>query len=162
MNKGGIGVGSASIVLVFAVLCLAVFSLISYVVASNDKALVDAEAALVVGFFEADALAEKIVAEILDSDVVPESIHGVSIYQEWDFYTDALIFSFSSPISDVIAIFVRISVFADTFEILSWRMYNSSHWEYDASLNVWLGPELDLFDDGVDFGSGMPWQSDSD
>jgi len=43
MGKSGIGVGSASIVLVFAILCLTIFSLITYVVAGNEKALVDAK-----------------------------------------------------------------------------------------------------------------------
>ena len=54
MKNGGIGVGSASIVLVFAVLCLTVFSLITLVVAGNDKVLVDAGAKLVTAYYEAD------------------------------------------------------------------------------------------------------------
>jgi len=159
MNKGGMGVGSASIVLVFAVLCLTVFSLITYVVAANDRTLVDNEAQLVIGFFQADALAESIVAEILTSDTIPSEVQGVKIYSELDFYTNAEIITFSSPISDVLAIFVRLALHGDSYEILSWRMYNSAEWQYDAGLNIWPGPPgVDLGDFDVGFGDGNPWE----
>jgi len=159
MNKGGIGVGSASIILVFAVLCLTVFSLITFVVASNDKALVDSEARLVVGFFEADALAENIVADILESDSIPSSMHGIDIYTEFDIFTGSEIAMFSSPINDYLAILVKLAIHGDSsYDILSWRMYDSSEWEYDAGLNVWVGPPgLDLDDYDMQFGYGTPW-----
>ncbi|MCL2226515.1 MAG: hypothetical protein FWB97_02655 [Oscillospiraceae bacterium] len=140
MTRGGIGVGSSSIVLVFAVLCLSVFSLITFVVASNDKTLVANEARLVVGYFEADALAERIVAEILGSGTIPDSVQGIEIHTQWDSHMDAYIVFFSSPISYMLAIFVRLAVREDSYDILSWRLYNSSLWEYDARLNVWQGP----------------------
>ena len=157
MNKGGIGVGSASIILVFAVLCLAVFSLISFVVASNDRALVESEAQLVVGFFEADALAENIVADLLESESIPSSLHGVEIHTEFDFFTGGEVAVFSSPINDYLAILVRLAIHYDSYEILSWRMYDTSEWEYDAGLNVWLGPPGLYLDDYMDFGYGTPW-----
>ncbi|MCL2391500.1 MAG: hypothetical protein FWC66_02680 [Oscillospiraceae bacterium] len=160
MNKGGIGVGSASIVLVFAVLCLTVFSLITFVVASNDKTLVEREAALVSGFFEADALAEGIVAEMLISDTIPTIVQGIDIHTELDFYTDAQIVAFSVPVIDELAIFVRLMIYFDTYEILNWHMYNLADWTYDGGLNVWAGPPgIDLGDDGFGFGSGNPWEA---
>ena len=51
MNKSGIGIGSASVVLVFAVLCLTIFALISYTAAINDKALTEVEVRLVKGYY---------------------------------------------------------------------------------------------------------------
>jgi len=162
MNKGGIGVGSASIVLVFAVLCLTVFSLITYVVASNDKTLVDNEAQLVIGYFQADALAEHIVAEILSSDTTPSEIQDVTIHSELDFYTNAEIITFSAPISDTLAIFVRLSLYDDSYNILSWRTYNSAEWQYDVGLNIWPGPPgIDLGDFDMGFGTGNPWEQDT-
>ena len=159
MNKGGIGVGSASIVLVFAVLCLTVFSLITYVVAANDKTLVDNEAQLVIGYFHADALAESIVAEILNSDTTPAEVQGIEVHSELDFYSNSEIIAFSAPISDALAIFVRLSVSDDSYEVLSWRMYNSAEWQYDAGLNIWPGPPgVDLGDFDTGFGDGNPWE----
>ena len=162
MNKGGIGVGSASIVLVFAVLCLTVFSLITYVVAANDKALVDNEAQLVIGYFKADTMAESIVAQILSSDNIPSEIDGIEIHSETDFYTNSEIITFSAPMSDTLAILVRLSLQDGSYNILSWRMYNSAEWQYDAGLNIWPGPPgVDLGDFDVGFGEGNPWEQDS-
>ena len=141
MKKGGIGVGSASIVLVFAVLCLTVFSLITFVVAGNDKALVDTEAGLVVGYYEADALAERIVAGILASDEVPGAMYGVDIGTYWDWETDADVAYFFCPISDQKSLFVRLALFDGSYDVLSWRMYDIDEWAFDDSLNVWQGPE---------------------
>ena len=65
MNRSGFGIGSASMTLIFAVLCLTVLALISHVSADNDKALSDAEAKMVIGYYDADVLAERIVAELI-------------------------------------------------------------------------------------------------
>ena len=140
MRKGGIGVGSASIVLVFAVLCLTVFSLITYVVASNDKALVEAEADLVKGYYQADALAERIVAEILDSETAPASVQGVDVETSWDSSLDAEVAEFSCPVSDKNALYVRLALHEDSYDILSWKMYNTDEWSFDDRIDVWQGP----------------------
>ena len=139
MGRGGIGVGSASIVLIFAVLCLTIFSLITFVVAGNDKSLTDAKVRLVTGYYEADALAERILADILDSDTVSAELHGVSIHTRWDESLDAEVIYFFCPISDIKALYVNLVIRDDSFDILSWRMYSVDEWTIDESLNVWSG-----------------------
>jgi len=155
MKKGGIGVGSASIVLVFAVLCLTVFSLIAFVVAGNDKALVDAEARLVVGYYEADALAERVVAGIMESGYVPETMHGVDIAAFWDWDSGAEIAEFFCPISEQKSLLVRLAIYGDTYDVLSWRMFDTDEWTFDDSLNVWEGPDDIGFGDPMDIFSGL-------
>ena len=139
MNNGGIGVGSASIVLVFAVLCLTVFTLITFVVAGNDKALVDAEAQLVKGYYEADALAELILSEVLESETIPAAIRGIDINSGRDLDIGADVIYFFCPISDKKELYVRLAIREDTFDILSWRMRDIGEWTIDESLNVWQG-----------------------
>ena len=138
-NKGGIGVGSASIVLVFAVLCLTVFSLITFVVASNDKALVDAETDLVTGYYEADTLAEHILAELLKADTLPSEVRGIAINSQWNDELDMETTYFMCPISDVKALYVNIAFHDDSFDILSWRMWDTDDWMIDTTINVWSG-----------------------
>ena len=139
MNKTGIGVGSASIMLVFTGLCLTVFSLISYTVASNDKILVDAEAQLVINYYEADARAEYILAEILQADAIPDSIDGTEIKIDRDSAHEADVVGFFYPITDAVGLLVEASIYEDSFSILSWRMWNTGQWVADESLNVWQG-----------------------
>jgi len=139
MGKGGIGVGSASIVLVFAVLCLTIFSLITLVVARNDRALADARMNLVTGYYEADAFAEEILVELLAEETTPASIRGVQINTRWDDTLDAETIYFFSPISDIKALYVNLAINDDSYYILSWRMYSIDEWEFDTSLNIWTG-----------------------
>ena len=139
MNKSGIGVGSASIVLVFAVLCLTIFSLITYVVAGNEKSLTNAKAELVTGYYKADAAAELILAEIIAADTTPDLVRGVNIYTGWDEKLGVETTYFHYPISDIKALYVNVVKQDDSFEILSWRMYDTDEWEIDNSVNVWTG-----------------------
>jgi len=138
-NRGGVGIGSASIVLVFAVLCMTVFSLITLVVASNDDALVHAEVSLVVGYYEADSLAELILADLVAVDTYPESLRGVNINTRWVEELDMETIYFYCHISDNKALYVHLAFFEDTYSILSWRMINIDDWEYSPGLNVWVG-----------------------
>ena len=141
MNKGGIGVGSASIVLVFSVLCLTVFSLITFVVSGNDKNLIDAEARLITGYYEADTQAELILDEILKAGDIPGSIRDIEIGFERDMVTGETILSYHCPVTDNKALFVSLLLTDDSYQILNWKLLDTEVWEFDNSLNVWLGDE---------------------
>ena len=142
MNKGGIGVGSASIVLVFAVLCLTVFSLITLVVARNNKALAETEASLVAGYYEADALAERIIAEIIETGAIPESVLGVEIDTYWDMMLGTEVASYFCQLSDKKELYVKLAVNGDYVNVLNWQMLDVGEWEFDDSLGVWIGDDM--------------------
>lgn len=139
MNKGGTGIGSASMALMFAVLCLVVFALISYSAAGNDRVLADTEAELVKGYYEADALAEQITAELLAARTIPESLCGVEIFAGWDDTMAAGTAEFSCPVSGRKELYVKIAVREDSYDILSWRMQDAGEWRADENLPVWPG-----------------------
>jgi len=159
MKSGGIGVGSASIILVFTVLCLTVFSLITLIVAGNTKALVDAEESLVMGYYKADALAEYIVAEIAEADAIPDSVRGIEIISAPDFETGVSTASFVCPISDKKELFVCFTVSDNSCEILCWRMTDIGQWEIDDRIYVWQGSdEIETeaeIEDEIDIGDPM-------
>ena len=135
----GIGVGSASIMLIFTVLCLTVFSMISYTVAANDKILIESGTDLVLKYYEADSLAESILAEIIVSEFVPDSVFGIEIYSHFDFDYFAEVASFYCPITDSTDLYVNAVIYEDSYDILSWRMVNEEEWIPDMTLNVWDG-----------------------
>lgn len=146
-GKSGIGVGSASIVLIFAVLCLTIFSLITYIVANNNKALVDAETALVVGYYEADALAERVLAEIMFDRTrsiagpPPGEVYGIDVQWVYDEQSGMDTAYFYCPISEAKSLYVHVSPddVNGSFDILSWRMIDTDEWQSDDSINVWTG-----------------------
>ena len=162
MNKGGIGVGSASVVLIFAVLCLTVFALITFVVAGNNKALIDTEAQLVTAYYEADVLAERVLAEILESVFIPDSVLGVDIETSWEWELDTELVYYACPISDSKELFVKLAINYDSYDVLSWHMRDIGDWTIDDSLNVWLGPDFfDDFDDPLNVWLGLDqWDFD--
>ena len=141
MNKGGVGVGSASIILVFAVLCLTVFSLITFVVAGNDKVLVESESRFVLGYYDADGLAERVLDELLKTDmgITPDSILGIDIDSDYDMALGATVYYYSCPVSDEKELYVRLARSYNSYDILSWRMRDTGDWEMDTSLNVFMG-----------------------
>ncbi|MCL2604964.1 MAG: hypothetical protein FWD90_10840 [Defluviitaleaceae bacterium] len=145
--KKGIGIGSASIVLVFAVLCLTIFAVITYASAITDKALADVEARLVQQYYEADTLAELILAELLASEEIPDMVRGVPINSDWDWDLWLETLSFVCRISDKMELHVVLGVNDDSLSILTWQMRDTGGWERDETLilfdgdpwNIWQG-----------------------
>jgi len=139
MSRGGIG--SASIVLVFAVLCLTIFTVIALVPALTEERLIESEVKLVKAFYAADTLAEQILAEILTLNYIPEHVLGVKIMSEWCWDMFAQVVYFVSPISDTKELYVVAAIDFDSCRIITWRMLGTGEWEAERPLNVWLGDD---------------------
>lgn len=144
-GKSGIGVGSASIVLIFAVLCLTVFTLITYIVAGNHKALVDAEAELVTGYYEADSQAARILDLLLDTGTAHAATAAAGTYEGTEVKTvfnddlGAETLYYHCPVNDRKALYVNVLIEAGAYEILSWQMVDLNDWEADGAINIWDG-----------------------
>ena len=137
-------VGSASIILIFSVLCLAIFTAISFVTALTEQNLIEAEVRTVKAYYAADTLAEQILAELLSLgwyDERPEEIMGVEIMVDFDdtiWWEERI--SFVSNISETKELYVQVLLSEDgSYEILTWRVYGIGEWEADERLNVWQG-----------------------
>jgi hypothetical protein len=139
MGKEGMGVGSASIVLIFAVLCLTVFALISLSSVKNDKALTDSNVKLVKAYYEADTLAECILADIM-SGGLQETVRGIEITTGFDMDIFADTVSFDVPILNDKVLHVAAAFGFDGTEILIWSMRDLREWhENEDHLPVWDG-----------------------
>lgn len=117
MGKGGNG--SASIVLIFAVLCLTIFTLISYMSALADQNLIKVELRLLKAYYEADTLAEQLLFEFFETDSFTEKIY------------------LTINISETTELYVAAARFEGSYEILSWQTQAIGEWENDNSLRVW-------------------------
>ena len=135
MNRGGIG--AASIVLVFVVLCLVIFAVIAITPALTDQELMQAEVEMVQAFFAADMKAEQILAEILSLDYVPQSLMGVDILASWDWDRALEIVSFAVDINETQLLFVEIGLDWDSYQIFSWQMISMAEWDPYVEMNIW-------------------------
>lgn len=126
--------GGASLLVIFAVLCLTVFALLSLSTVQADIRLADASTQAVIDYYEADAAAEAILARLRGGQV-PEGVEQ----------SDGNVYSYSLSIdagdTQSLEVSVRI-VDANNWQVLRWQAVPNGDWEYDDSLNLWDGGEF--------------------
>lgn len=121
-------IGGSSLLVIFAVLCLTVFALLSLSTAQAEKRLIDASAQAVAGYYDADSAAEAILAQLRAGET-PEGVtaRGGGRYQ------------YSCPISDSQTLGVEVQIQGGAYQVLRWQAVSSLDWQADEEMNVWNG-----------------------
>ena len=136
----GIGVGTISLVMIFAVLCLTVFAMLTLSSSNAEKILADRSSAFVKSYYEADSFATKIRAAIFDSykrGVFPESLDSIEI--DYELSGDVIIASYTCEVNEVQELLVRLKLEGGIDTVLEWKVGYSQNWEFDDSITVWDG-----------------------
>ena len=120
-------VGGSSLMVIFSVLCVAIFALMSLTSATSDTRLNDKSLQTITGYYAADSAAEEILAA-LRSGTVPEGVR----------LTDG-IYCFECPISETQQLLVEAAVDGTDYEILRWQAGPSVDWVPDDHIDVWGG-----------------------
>ena len=120
-------VGGSSLLVIFAVLCLTVFALLSLSTARADARLSAANAAATTNYYEADRQAEAIFARLRSGDR-PE---GVTIRGDE--------YSYSCPITAQQTLQVTLKLDAEGWTILQWQAVSTGDWEPESGPGVWDG-----------------------
>ena len=121
------GVGVSSLLVIFAVLCLTVFALLSISTVKADLRLSEQSVRTVEGYYEADCRAEEILARLRGGEIPS----GVT--KNGDIYT------YACPISDTQTLAVQVKLSGTDYEILRWQAVSTVDWQADDSLPVWNG-----------------------
>ncbi len=125
-NRGPV-LGASSLLVIFAVLCLTVFSLLSISTARANGRLSETARDAVTAYYRADAQAERILARLRAG----ESIEGVQ--KENDIY------SYGCTISPTQVLWVELALDGSDYRILRWQAVSTAQWEADDRLPVWDG-----------------------
>ena len=127
-------VGGTSLLVVFAVLCLTVFALLSLATVRSDTNLADASQRSVEEYYAADLAAQEILARIRAGET-PEGVRimgGDTLYAEY-----------VCPISDTkelqVYVALRPAPGGMDYEILRWQTVPSGEWEADEFIEIWDG-----------------------
>ena len=120
-------VGGSCLLVIFAVLCLTVFALLSLSTVQANGRLADASVAAVSAYYQADCQAEAVLAR-LRSGQVPEGVAA-----DGDTYT------YTCPISDTQSREVRVRLEGDSWTVLRWQAVSTVEWEAEDSLDLWSG-----------------------
>lgn len=119
-------VGGSSLLVIFAVLCLTVFALLSLSTVQAEKRLSDAAAQGVTAYYQADLEAEKIFARLRAGETVP----GVREENGRVLYT--------CPISENQTLQVELRKTKDSWQIIRWQAV-AQPGRIEETLPVWDG-----------------------
>lgn len=123
------GVGISSLIVIFAVLCLTVFALLSVSTVRSQQRLADSMRSAVTGYYSADRAAEEILARLRAGEI-PEDVK-----------TEGDIFTYYCPISDTQTLAVSVRISGKEYHVLRWQAISTADWEAEEKLPVWGGGE---------------------
>ena len=130
-RSGGVS-GAVSLVMIFCVLCLSIFSVLTLATADRESKLSEMTARNAEEYYRADYSATVIAAALQKGAPLPE---GLDVEVTWEGDTA----SFLLPMGDSLGLDVALSVHGGGYEILRWQTVYVGSWEPDDHLNVWDG-----------------------
>jgi len=119
--------GGSSVLVIFTVLCLVIFAILSISTVSKNENLTGATVNSVTDYYAADAEAEVILAKIREGEVPDGVVQSGEIY------------SYVCTISDSLELACVVKVSGTDFEILKWQAMPAQSWTPEDDFNVWDG-----------------------
>ncbi len=140
----GLNLGSASILMVFAILCLTVFSALSLVTSVSEKKTAQHFADTTAAYYEADSRAVKVKADIQSLIDIGNTPQQAAAANNAQYSPEEQIITYNVPLSDNISQITAVLKFDNStkkLEIISWEKNDVSSWVPDDSLEVWNGED---------------------
>lgn len=130
-KKAGVsyGIGGSSLLVIFAILCITVFAVLSISSVSADTSLSRRSSEAVAEYYEADLEAERILSEIRAGSI-PEGV-----------VADGNVYSYSCVINKTNELRVEVEVNGEAFTVKKWQMVYTGEWDNNEDINVWEGSE---------------------
>jgi hypothetical protein len=119
-------IGGSSLLVIFAVLCLTVFALLSLSTAQAEKRMSDASAQALTAYYAADLEAEQIFARLRAGENVPGVQENAGLY------------SYSCPISEYQVLEVGLENKENIWRVCRWQVIARSG-AVSETLPVWNG-----------------------
>ena len=140
MKRNAVGLGGASLTLIFAVLCMAIFTVLALASAQREQTLTDKLAASTSAYYAADSRAVEIevkLREALARGETPSEIDGVTVTAQDDTYT------YACPIDERRTLAVVLKAARNqlpvTLQTLQWCEISTADWTPQEELDVWKG-----------------------
>ena len=129
MKRGGSVSGAVTLVMIFCVLCMAVFASLTLVTVRREAALTELTAQRAQAYYDADREATEKVAALAKG----EKPRDVTFSGETA--------SFAVPVGDAQKLEVRIRLTDDGCSVEKWATVYDGDWETDDSIEVWGGSD---------------------
>lgn len=149
-SGGKVNIGAASLVLIFIVLCLATFGLLSLSSAKGDLSLAERQAEAVSAYYEADSKGQEWVRQV-DAVLQEEMGHSDDSSSASDavkarlgeiYHQDEGMVVTDIPMERGQSLRIELTLVCGEgmrYQIHSWYVYDSGQYEIDNSMPVWDG-----------------------
>lgn len=143
-NSTGVSVGSISLLVIFLVLCMSIFAVLSLTTAKAELRLSEKSAQAIKDYYAADLICMERIQRLQDlldqgagsSGIVAETM----VFGGTAAIRDGIVhIEFSQPIMDGQDLRVELAVANGNVSIVGWKSVDVGPWEPDYSLNVWEG-----------------------
>lgn len=137
MKRFGAGIGSASLILIFSVLCLTVFALLTLSETNREKSLTEKFESSVESYYAADSVAVDVAGKLrmaVENGEYFSDINNITIYTDGNGT-----FSYFCAIDGSHSLAVKLKSENGEFNIISWNETDTENWVPDEQLNVWRG-----------------------
>lgn len=132
-------VGASSLLVIFAVLCLTVFAMLSLSTVQADKRLSDRSAAAALGYYGADTAAEEMFARLRAGEL-PDGVTVTTYTAAKDGAAiQGSVYSYTCAISETQAIRVELAQQDGVWTVLRWQAVSTTEWEANDSIDIWDG-----------------------
>lgn len=152
-SKHKINIGLTSLILIFIILCLATFSLLSLSSARGDQGLAARSARAVTEYYRADAEGEKwlkqadailqksTVSGIMSQEEIKTLAGNVALQLGCDLNEETGYISTDISMERGQALHIDLALTGDEkrYEIRSWYVYDNGNYEIDDTIPVWTG-----------------------
>lgn len=133
----GLPIGGPTLLMVFVILCINIFAVISYMSALRDYNLSEKSAEMVTKYYEADTKATKVLSDIasdieLNPEHINKDINEFTILDE----SDTRIVKYKVPIKKdiVLSVVAEFPKDSNKYRILEWKMINNKLIEENDSV----------------------------
>lgn len=134
-------IGTPSIVVVFAIFCLVIFSLLSRSLATDELKLAEKTAQATKDYYNAESRAfervnglKALVSNEAELLRFAES-QGIAAYED----EGVLHLSFTEEIDQSRVLSVALSLLSGELSVDTWQVVNTGAWEPDFGVDIWLG-----------------------
>ncbi|MCL2703737.1 MAG: hypothetical protein FWE91_09040 [Defluviitaleaceae bacterium] len=110
--------------------------------ATADRNLSDEAARMMVNYYEADTLAEHVLAELLAAHQIPGRVLGVDIFAEEMESTEGNVYTFVSyacPVNEIKELAVELAFDDAGHEILLWSLRDTTEWVPENEIQFFEG-----------------------
>ncbi len=123
---GGWMIGASSLLMIFTVLCLTIFALLSLNTAVAHARLSERSAEAVAAYYEAETRAHEILRKLRQGEIPP------------DVTVEGELYHYTCTISDTAELTVTVRMQENCeYEIIRWQSKSTAAWTQDTQIDVW-------------------------